>query len=67
MTTLTKTTEVGLIEITKNNSIQVRVDTVILDDDVEISRTFHRHVLTQGDDLTGQDPKVVAIANAIWN
>jgi hypothetical protein len=62
---LTETTSVDLIEVVGSN-IQVRTATIILRDDVEISRSFHRHVLAQGDDLTGQDPKVVAIANAVW-
>lgn len=63
---LTKTTAVDLIEVVGNN-IQVRTATVIKDDDVEIAKTYHRHVLAQGDDLTDQDPKVVAIANAVWS
>jgi hypothetical protein len=62
---LTETTSVDLIEVVGSN-IQVRTATIILRDDVEISRSFHRHVLAQGDDLSGQDPKVVAIANAVW-
>ena len=66
MTTLTKSTAVDLIEVTGQN-IQVRTATIISEDDVEISRSFHRHVLAQGDDLSEQDPKVVAIANAVWS
>jgi hypothetical protein len=66
MTMLTKSTSVDLIEVVGTN-IQVRTATIIMEDDVEISRNFHRHVLAQGDDLTGQDARVVAIANAIWN
>ncbi len=62
---LTKTTEVDLIEVV-GTSIQVRTATIIKEDDVEISRSFHRHVLAQGDDLTGQDPKVAAVASAVW-
>ncbi len=62
---LTETTSIDLIEVVGTN-IQVRTATIILRDDVEISRSFHRHVLAQGDDLSGQDPKVVAIANAVW-
>jgi hypothetical protein len=63
---LTEITKVDLIEITENNDIQVRTATIILKDDVEITRTFHRHVLSQGDDITNEDSKVIAIANAIW-
>lgn len=62
---LTKETIVDLIEVVGTN-IQVRTATIIKEDDVEISRSYHRHVLAQGDDLTGQDPKVVAIATAVW-
>ena len=54
----------ALIEVTENNDIQVRTATIILKDDVELTRTFHRHVLSQGDDITNEDEKV--IANAIW-
>jgi hypothetical protein len=64
---LTKTTQVDQIEVLANNNIQVRTATIIKEDDTELSRSFHRHVLTQGDDLTGQDARVVAIANAIWS
>jgi hypothetical protein len=62
---LTKETVVDLITVVGTN-VQVRTATIIKEDDVEISRLYHRHVLAQGDDLTGQDPKVVAIANAVW-
>ena len=62
---LTKSTAVDLIEVVGNN-IQVREATVIMDDDKEIAKTYHRRVLQPGDDLTGQDPKVVAVANAVW-
>jgi hypothetical protein len=63
---LTEITKVDQIEITENNQIQVRTATIILKNDVEITRTFHRHVLSQGDDITNEDPKVISIANAIW-
>jgi hypothetical protein len=63
---LTEITKVNQIEITENNQIQVRTATIILKDDVELTRTFHRHVLSQGDDITNEDSKVITIANAIW-
>ena len=66
MTTLTKSPAVDLIEVVGQN-IQVRTATIISEDDVELSRSFHRHVLSQGDDLTGQDARVVAIATAVWS
>ena len=63
---LTETTKVDQIEVVANNSIQVRTATIIEKDGVELTRTFHRHVCTPGSDVSNEDPKVQAIANAIW-
>lgn len=63
---LTETTKVDQIEIIENNSIQVRTATIIEKDGVELTRTFHRHVCTPGSDVSNEDLKVQAIANAIW-
>jgi hypothetical protein len=63
---LIEKTKVDQIEILENNTIQVRTATIIEKDGTEITRTFHRHVIVPGSDLTGQDPKVISIANAIW-
>lgn len=63
---LTEKTIIDKIELIENNSIQVRTATVIEKDGVELTRTFHRHVVAPGADITNEDPKVQAIANAIW-
>jgi len=63
---LTETTKVDLIELVETNHIQVRTATIIEKDGTEIARTFHRHVKHPGDDITNEDAKVQAIANAIW-
>ena len=63
---LTEQTIVDKIEVVENGSVQVRTATVIKRDDVEINRSFHRHVLTPGSDLTDQDARVSAIATATW-
>ena len=57
---------VDLVELVKTNHIQVRTANIIEKDGVEIAKSFHRHVLAPGDDVSGQDPKVQAIANAVW-
>lgn len=49
-----------------SGSISVRRDDQVLKDGEVISTTFHRHVLAKCDDLTGQDPAVIAIAEAAW-
>ena len=63
---LTEKTVVDKIEVLETNHIQVRQANILERDGIEVTRTYHRYVLSQGDDLTDQDPKVVAIANAIW-
>ena len=57
---------VDRVELVESNHIQVRTANIIERDDVEITRTLHRHVLAPGDDVTNEDPKVQAIANVVW-
>jgi len=63
---LTETTKVDQIEVVGDHTIQVRTATIIERDGTEISRTFHRHIVSPGDDLTNQDLKVQTIANALF-
>ena len=63
---LTKETIVDKIEVLEKGQVQVRTATRVLEDGVALSSSFHRHVLAPGDDLTGQDAKVSAIATATW-
>jgi len=60
-----KIISVDLIEVTENGCIQVRTKTAILEDGVEISSKFHRHVVAPGDDYSNEDAKVQAIAASI--
>ena len=46
--------------------IQVRTATIIAEDGVEISRTFHRHVLTPDADIAQEDLGVFAIAKEVF-
>ena len=54
------------IEVTEINSIQIRRANIIEKDGVEITRNFHRHVITPIDDISNEDEKVKLIANSIW-
>ena len=63
---LTEKQIIDKIEVLENNSIQVRIANVIEKDGIEITRTFHRHVVNPGDDISEQDQKVQAVCNAIW-
>ena len=46
--------------------VQVRTATIIERDGEEISRTFHRHVVTPDADISGESAEVQAICNAVW-
>ena len=63
---LTKETVVDKIEVLESSTIQVRSAIRVLEDGEVLSQSYHRHALEQGADLTNEDPKVVAIANAVW-
>jgi hypothetical protein len=63
---LTEITKVDQIEITETNHIQVRTATIIEKDGTELTRTFSRCAFYPGSDVSNEDPKVQAVANAIW-
>ena len=63
---LTERTEIDQIEIAQQFYIQVRQATIIERDGEFVSRTFHRWVLTPDMDISDQEEKVQAIANAAW-
>ena len=45
--------------------VQVRTATVIKKDEVELTRSFHRHVVNPTDDTSGQSDEVKAICNVV--
>ena len=45
--------------------VQCRHASVIKRDGVEISRSFHRHVIAPGDDVSGEPAEVQAICAAV--
>jgi len=63
---LTKFTVVDKIEILERGQVQVRTATVVDEDGVELSRSYHRHVLAPGDDISSEDSRVAAVADAAW-
>ena len=72
---LTKETIVDKIEVLEMGQVQVRTATRILEDGVQLSSSFHRHVLVPsvkidgswGDtNISGEDARVQAIATATW-
>ena len=63
---LTERTVEDKIEIVGEfKHIQVRAATIIERDGVEISRSFHRHVIAPDADVSGESAEVQAIAAAV--
>ena len=42
-------------------AIQIRTKTAVIEDGVELSSSFHRHVVTAGDDYSAESAEVQAI------
>jgi hypothetical protein len=63
---LSEVSVVDKIEVLLAGQIQVRTRNQVLKDGTEIAATYHRHVLSPGDDLTNEDPRVTAIAEVTW-
>jgi hypothetical protein len=63
---LEKEVKIDKIEIVDNGIIQVRQITRILENGVELSSSFYRWTLAPGQDVSDQEDRVKAIANATW-
>ena len=63
---LLKQTVIDQITVTENGTVLYRETTRIVEDGVELTKTYHRSSLTPGQDLAGQPEKVIAIAQAAW-
>ena len=63
---ITKQTNIDQITVTENGIILYREATKIVEDGVELTKTYHRTSLTPGQDVTGQPSNVVAICNVAW-
>ena len=65
---LTENTVIGKIEVLEDGRIQIREDTVMLRDGVEVARTYHRraHDPTDTPLPDSEDYRVKAIASVIW-
>ena len=64
---LTESIEYDKIEVVgQYKKVQVRKATVIKKDGVELTRSFHRHVLNPSSDISKEPEEVKAICNAAW-
>ena len=62
---LEKKITVDLIETLENGCVQVRAKTSVFEDDKELSYSYHRHVVSPGDDYSQEDARVKAICAAV--
>ena len=64
---ITKETQIGKIEVVgKYKSVQVRTDTVVMEDGEELSRKYHRHALSPDADISAEHADVQGICNVVW-
>ena len=77
---ITKEIKTDKLEVVNDWHVQIRTATIIKEDGVELTRSFHRHVLvpfvsekaTDGSwthaatDISGEPANVQAVANAVW-
>jgi len=63
---LSKSTVVDQITVTENGVVLFREATRVLEDGVEISKTYHRSSLVPGQDISAVPANVQAICNVAW-
>ena len=72
---ITKEEIADKIETLEDGQVQIRTATILKEDGTELTRTFHRHVLSPstktggswGDtNISGEETRVQAICNAVW-
>lgn len=63
---ITKRIEEDKIEVVgAYKTVQVRTATIVEENDVELSRSYHRHVVAPNADISGESTEVQAICAAV--
>lgn len=62
---LTKLVVIDSIEVLESGHIQVRQATKIMEDGIELSKSYHRWVVSPGDDYSTQDERVKKVAEVV--
>jgi len=63
---LTKSVAIDQITVTENGVVLYREATRVLEDGVELSKTYHRSSLVPGQDISSVPANVQSICNAAW-
>ena len=64
---ITKATADDKIEIVGDyKHLNIRTATIVSEDGNELSRSFHRRVITPDEDVSGESTEIQGIAAAVW-
>ena len=58
----TKDDKIEIVDMGDWKNIQVRTATIVTDDGAELSRSFHRHVVSPNDDVSKESDEVKKLA-----
>lgn len=63
---LTEKKAIDLIEVLESGHLQIREANLIEKDGVIVAKTFHRYVISPGEDVSDKDRKIQDIAAVVW-
>ena len=64
---LTKEVKIDKLEIVGDfKQVQCREATVVSEDGVELTRSFHRHTLAPDSDISAEPQETQDVCNAVW-
>ena len=58
--------KIEVVTVDGTTSVQVRTATKVMENGVELSSSYHRHVINSGDDWSSEPSNVQAICNAVF-
>ena len=62
----TKDDKIEIVDMGDWKVLQVRTATIVTDDGAELSRTFHRHVVSPNSDVSGESDEIKALATTYF-
>ena len=62
----TKDDKIEIVDMGDWKVLSIRTATIVTDDGAELSRTFHRHVVSPNDDVSGESDEIKALATTYF-
>jgi len=66
MSELTKEVIIGAITILQDRQMQIREDTIVFEDGVEVAKTYFRYTASPGEDISSRPAFVQELAAFLW-